>query len=143
MSASTILLCKVAMPYCGRFGYRSEYSPFRGQCPTDTMQPETYLLRFFTTEVKTPTNFVNQIFFAFFPHPKTGKKERKISAQSQLTFIVPPPFALPIHQVLSRTHKTVHYARLHCYLYLQLFCMDQCCDTWRCSKVHLLQWQKG
>jgi hypothetical protein len=56
------------------------------------MQPETYLLRFIKTEAKTPTNFVNQIFFAFCPSPKTGKKERKIAAQSQLTFIVPPPF---------------------------------------------------
>jgi len=56
------------------------------------MQPETYLLRFFKTEAKTPTNFVKQIFFTFCPSPKYGEKERKISAQSQLIFIVPPPF---------------------------------------------------
>jgi hypothetical protein len=41
------------------------------------MQPETYLLRFIQTEAKTPTNFVNQIFFAFSPHPNMGKKKEK------------------------------------------------------------------
>jgi hypothetical protein len=42
------------------------------------MQPETYLLRFVKIEAKTPTHFVNQIFFfPFFPHPKPGKKKEK------------------------------------------------------------------
>jgi hypothetical protein len=41
------------------------------------MQPETYLLRFHRIEAKTPTNFVKQIFFRFFPSPKNGEKERK------------------------------------------------------------------
>lgn len=41
------------------------------------MQPETYLLRFVQTEAKTPTKFVNQIFFAFLPSPEIGEKRKK------------------------------------------------------------------
>jgi len=50
------------------------------------MQPETYLLRFFKTEAKTPTNFVKQIFFAFSLTPNTEGKRKKNSGSIAANF---------------------------------------------------------
>lgn len=83
--ASTIFLCKIAVPCCGRSSYRSEYSIFEVNAPHESCSLKPIYSDSSEIEAKTPTQFVNQIFLSFSPHPKTGENGRNISSQSQLT----------------------------------------------------------
>ena len=122
MSALTILLCKVTIPYSGGSVTGLSYTPFRGQCPIKPMQPVTYLLRLIIqsnrssnankvflvlrSEAMLRRVVYEPIFFRFFRlHNTWQKKKEKISfttngincqraISAEGGFIVPSPYIL-------------------------------------------------